>query len=418
MDGLAASVRVFISYSHDSVEHRSQVLAVSNRLRNDGIDCHLDQYEQFPAEGWPRWMTDQIAKAKYVLIVCTETYARRAKGHESAGRGLGASWEGQLITQAIYDGGGRNTKFVPVILRRDDRLHIPEFVSASTRFNLFDEAGYELLYRFLTSQPPVTKPRLGPLRKFAPSSETQSKSQDEIPNDRALFEVKKAVVIWRLPRNFLLLESLQREVRIDWATIVHSFAYGGNSNSGTHYHESYQWWETAGAMETQYRKLQIPRGDWMWAGPPLQFLVDVRHGRITVSAEGKISEVSERSQIDGKIASIHPPGQLQLPQLPIEYEALARSGSLRDLAEESDEILWNLEKRPVVGDLVSDVARLRREVRVEHHRVLDSGHPASKNLEEIILRYKPDDVLGREAWLQEFMQATYEAIGCVGDPDN
>ncbi len=413
MDDRTASVRVFLSYSHDSIEHRTRVLDLSQRLRKDGIDCHLDQYEQFPSEGWPRWMMNQITNANYVLIVCTEAYARRAEGHENAGQGLGASWEGQIITQEIYEAGGRNSKFVPIILRHDDLQRIPKFVSAYTHFDLSDGAGYELLCRFLTSQPAVTKPELGALRKFRAASEIQSKSRQEITSDVPLLEVGKAVVIWRLPRNFLLLESLQREVRIDWATIVHCFDYGGNSNSGTHYHESYQWWERAGAMETQYRKLQIPRGDWMWAQPALQFLVDVRHGRITVSAEGKISEVSERSRIDGKIASIHPPGQLQLPQLPIEYEALARSGRLRDLAEESHDILWNLEKRPLVGERTRDVARLRREVRVEVHRVLDSIHPASKNLEEIIVRYKPDDALGRQAWLEEFTEATYEAARCV-----
>jgi len=36
---------VFISYSHDSAEHADRVLALSNRLHEDGIDCILDQYE-------------------------------------------------------------------------------------------------------------------------------------------------------------------------------------------------------------------------------------------------------------------------------------------------------------------------------------------------------------------------------------
>ena len=29
--------RVFISYSHDSDEHRERVLALANRLRSDGV---------------------------------------------------------------------------------------------------------------------------------------------------------------------------------------------------------------------------------------------------------------------------------------------------------------------------------------------------------------------------------------------
>ena len=47
--------KVFISYSHDSSEHKEQVLELSDRLRNDGIDCNIDQYEEFsPPEAWPR----------------------------------------------------------------------------------------------------------------------------------------------------------------------------------------------------------------------------------------------------------------------------------------------------------------------------------------------------------------------------
>lgn len=34
--------RVFISYSHDSVEHKAFVLQLANRLRADGLDCQLD----------------------------------------------------------------------------------------------------------------------------------------------------------------------------------------------------------------------------------------------------------------------------------------------------------------------------------------------------------------------------------------
>jgi hypothetical protein len=40
--------RVFISYSHDTPAHESTVLALSDRLRSDGIDTILDQYETFP----------------------------------------------------------------------------------------------------------------------------------------------------------------------------------------------------------------------------------------------------------------------------------------------------------------------------------------------------------------------------------
>lgn len=42
---------VFISYSQDSVAFADKVLAFSNRLRSEGIDAILDQYEEAPPEG-------------------------------------------------------------------------------------------------------------------------------------------------------------------------------------------------------------------------------------------------------------------------------------------------------------------------------------------------------------------------------
>ncbi|HEY0431235.1 MAG TPA: SEFIR domain-containing protein, partial [Pyrinomonadaceae bacterium] len=85
--------KVFISYSHDSDEHRDRVLALSERLRADGIETILDQYlNGYPSQGWPRWMLDQVDAADSVLVVCTETYYRRFRGHEEPGKGRGGDW--------------------------------------------------------------------------------------------------------------------------------------------------------------------------------------------------------------------------------------------------------------------------------------------------------------------------------------
>jgi len=98
---------VFISYSHDSDEHRKQVLGLSERLRLDGIETLLDQYVNgTPLEGWPRWMMNQIDAADYVLVVCTETYYRRFRRHEVPGKGV--DWEGALITSDLYSARSRS----------------------------------------------------------------------------------------------------------------------------------------------------------------------------------------------------------------------------------------------------------------------------------------------------------------------
>src|SRR5262249_43428126 len=120
-----ATCRVFISYSHDSPWHQQRVLALANQLRDDGGEAWIDQYVQDPDEGWPKWMRSQVKEANKVLLVFTETYQRRFEGDEEEGKGLGATFEGAIVTQSLYESGGRNRKFRPVVLREEDAQFIP-----------------------------------------------------------------------------------------------------------------------------------------------------------------------------------------------------------------------------------------------------------------------------------------------------
>src|SRR5436305_14829781 len=89
--------KVFISYSWDSPEHLDRVLELSDRLRADGIDCILDQYEVAPPEGWQRWMERQIEEADFVLVICTARYLRRVKGEEKPDVENGVRWESVIM---------------------------------------------------------------------------------------------------------------------------------------------------------------------------------------------------------------------------------------------------------------------------------------------------------------------------------
>ena len=117
---MAEQYEVFVSYSHDTPEHISAVRELSDRLREDGIDCILDQYEHSPPEGWPRWMDGKIRACRYVLMVCTEAYCRRVMGTEAPGVGHGVQWEGNLIYQLFVKG---TQPFVSLM-----RLITPRFV--------------------------------------------------------------------------------------------------------------------------------------------------------------------------------------------------------------------------------------------------------------------------------------------------
>ena len=109
-----SEVTIFISYSHDSEDHCERVLLLSERLRKDGFKTLLDRYVKgTPPEGWPRWMLNQLDAASYVLMVCTQTYYLRFRGHEEPDKGKGVDWEGALITSEIYKARSKTIKFVP-----------------------------------------------------------------------------------------------------------------------------------------------------------------------------------------------------------------------------------------------------------------------------------------------------------------
>ena len=156
---------VFISYSHDSEAHREKVLALSERLRADGIVTILDQYVNgSPPEGWPRWMLNGLDAADSVIVVCTETYYRRFRGHEEPGKGKGVDWEGALITQEIYDSRSRTLKFVPVFLSAPVEDWIPDPLRSGTHYSLISESTYKRLYDFLLAQAGVEPGPVGALK--------------------------------------------------------------------------------------------------------------------------------------------------------------------------------------------------------------------------------------------------------------
>jgi len=160
-------IRLFVSYTHDSEEHKHRIRELADRLRTDGVDCDLDQYiHQSPPEGWPKWMMRQVAGARFVLVVCTEHYCLRVTTDGEPGIGLGGRWEGALITQELYDSGGANSKFIPVVFDPADAQFRPPFLRGATFYDLATDDGYDRLYRHITNQPAVVKPPLGRMRRM------------------------------------------------------------------------------------------------------------------------------------------------------------------------------------------------------------------------------------------------------------
>src|SRR4051794_6819877 len=171
-------LQLFVTYSHDPPEHKDRVLAFCNRLRPQGMDPWLDQYEDAPTAGWPRWCAARISAADFVLMVCTEAYERHFRAGEPGG-GLGVAWEGSLLTQEIYESGGRNHRVIPVLFPPAIPQNVPLFLRSMTRFEVGTEEGFQSLYRHLTGRSRTAPPPLGPPAPLPPfACEPQPRYED------------------------------------------------------------------------------------------------------------------------------------------------------------------------------------------------------------------------------------------------
>lgn len=177
----ATHPRVLISYSQESAAHNTRVADLAGRLRRDGIDCSLDQYEVSPPEGWPRWMVRQIATSNHIVVVCSQTYYRRALLSEEVGKGRGMRYESLLIDNALYWDDSLNTRFIPVLFDGRDADYIPDPLRGSTYYRVDTEDGYTSLLRQLTDQPAMPKPPLGSVPHLPPRERAERVSSDQTP---------------------------------------------------------------------------------------------------------------------------------------------------------------------------------------------------------------------------------------------
>ena len=159
------NIKTFISYSHDSLDHKRLVLSLANQFRAQGIDCLIDQYEESPEEGWIKWMETNVTNSTYVLVVCTKGYFNKFNSVYEVG-GKGVKWEGAIITQEFYDNEGKNSRFIPVVFGDQDVKYIPRILKPFTYYDLMDDSSYERLYRRLTKQPSIKKPPVGKVIQF------------------------------------------------------------------------------------------------------------------------------------------------------------------------------------------------------------------------------------------------------------
>ena len=91
--------RVFISYSHDSEEHKDWVLQLAVDLSDAGVHVIFDQWDVRLGQDLAAFMHNGITTATRVLMICTARYIERVQ----MGQG-GAAYERLLVNAEIAKG--------------------------------------------------------------------------------------------------------------------------------------------------------------------------------------------------------------------------------------------------------------------------------------------------------------------------
>lgn len=150
--------KVFVSYSHDSEQHKNWVRLLAERLRSDGIDIVLDQWEIGPGDDVTSFMERALSSCHRALIICTNEYIRKANMLKG-----GVGYERMIITAEIAQR-LKTRKFIP-ILRAVHKKSLPKFLGPRIYVDLqkgeLDRDQYDILLRELLGVPKHEKPPVG-----------------------------------------------------------------------------------------------------------------------------------------------------------------------------------------------------------------------------------------------------------------
>lgn len=180
--------KVFLSYSHDSENHKNWVLKLATDLRINGIDAILDQWDLRPGQDLAQFMQYGIHDSDRVVMVCSKNYVERA----DSGTG-GVGYERLIVTAEVISSID-TIKFVPIVRGNRDSKKTPVFLGPRLYVDFEDDHSYDTqlqyLLRHLHSSPGLLKPALGenPFSGERPLS-TSALARHAQPNNTEWFDL-------------------------------------------------------------------------------------------------------------------------------------------------------------------------------------------------------------------------------------
>lgn len=202
--------KVFISYSHDSEEHKKWVLDLSNKLRKDGIEALCDQTELSLGSNNIYHM-NKIKEVDRILIIFTNKY------HENLRKeGSGVFYENHLINNEFYDN-TNNKKVIRII--RENSSSVPSVFDKLMHIDFSDdkifENKYDELIRDLHGMPSAHKEPVGksPFSKKITNKESDKQKNKLSQEEQYIQEVREKFK--KLDNSYKYTLDISKKITID-----------------------------------------------------------------------------------------------------------------------------------------------------------------------------------------------------------
>lgn len=364
--------RVFVSYAHKDKKTFDLLKAHLRPLERDGLLDIWDDTKIVPGTKWK----DEIAKASgsasaAILLVSADFLASEF----IAGKELAP------LLDAAEAGG---TRILWLLVRpcnfeaMDQLAQYQALHDAGRAISTLSKPSREIILASVAkqlislSESPKAHPTSGLSRP------TTSRPKATKAPALHMVDLEPPAILWSLPRGFLVMENIIRPTKDDsWAVTVTYYTYPAEWQHGTHYHESYEDWWLDDMYEGQLRKLRIPEGDWFWGREAIDYLKDIRHGRVVIDQKGVVKGAKPYPEI----ASVATKTPHLAPVCPKQYRSWAVSGPLRDAEEQVGLLVRKLDRVPL-ADAHRTARDLRREARLQAFDLLEKGHPACQHIDE------------------------------------
>ena len=167
---------VFISYSHDSEEHKIWVRKLASLLMSNGIKVVLDQWDLRVGEDIPQFVEKSVIESDRVLLICTERYVEKARKRVG-----GVGLEALVINSSLMQDLG-TSKFIAVVRQKTEKIILPHLLESRLYIDLSDDnklsTSVDHLIKEIYGVVHLDRPPLGE-NPYANPDENVNKNEDD-----------------------------------------------------------------------------------------------------------------------------------------------------------------------------------------------------------------------------------------------